>query len=711
MDRAHRWRATPALLGMMLAPVAAAQSERERIFAPLTASAESTAAEPAVKPRLELHVGSVSRLISEFGRSHAGVFAEQLGRTFQEVSSLSSEGLAVESAAGLFEIVQTWPDTSIDFLTFSPDSRGRSRWAVRLDWPVSGLQTRMAALLRAEAAGKLFKGARLTARAAGGHELTIGDATIAYLLPAGDARSCLTSHPDLNLPATVFVGTEGDEPALLGCRLNFAGTEINSGALFSSFHFVTSIDYTARVGGAGDWIEEVQVQWPPLSGLGAKALLDKVKQTFFVPDEAFGALAISTPAIGGMLDGLAGLGPQMVPDESGGFAMVAAEAGGVIARHAGADVCVSLIPGTGFIPMPDIAIQTRVKQPEKFLNEVREAARKINEEFRHRDQSPPWHEATIKERCVFWNEGSSGYGGGMMPVSFRPVVFTAREVDASGKDRDLLVLAWTSTSPQRFVTRWLELPRGDKRRFLPSAEGTYGQAWLNWKTLYAWVHPYLNLALSAFVRDALLPRTREIAGNLTDGDLTLKVRYTGLNVAHRGPIPVGALLVPALAAIALDAGDAGGSDIARERVACQRLEVLYHHCQLFKRDTGRWPATLAELDGYVDFSGHPELLHLTLSPKRQWAQWLEGIQKRAEKKTEESEDESPVVLDEKLYVIEWRPERWTLGYAPGTLDHLEKLYIDQDGQIHRVEKTPAEQAKTSGAGHDSASTSGTSSQE
>jgi hypothetical protein len=37
-------------------------------------------------------------------------------------------------------------------------------------------------------------------------------------------------------------------------------------------------------------------------------------------------------------------------------------------------------------------------------------------------------------------------------------------------------------------------------------------------------------------------------------------------------------------------------------------------------------------------------------------------------------------------VIDWGKEAWRLGLAPGTLEHLEKLYIDQDGKIHRVER-------------------------
>jgi hypothetical protein len=691
----------------------AAQTESLPVESPVIPPAASGTTEPAIKARLELHIPSLSRLIAEFRRSHAGVFAEHLGRTLHEVGSLSPEGIDVERAAGLLELIKSWPDTSVNALTYAPDTEGRARWAIRCDWPLNDLRARVSALLHADAAGKLLEGAQLTARPAGGYELTLHDVPMAYLLSAGELRSCVASHADLDLPETVFAGpADADEPPLLACRLNLAGTETDSGAMWwSSIRAVTSVDYTGRVAADGDWAEEVQVHWPPLVGIGGKALLDKVKQTFFVPDVALGALTVSTMAARGMLDPLVGFGPQMIPDETGGMTMINDAASAPIGQHAGAEVCVSLIPGTGFIPIPDFVVQSRVKRPEKFVEDVREAARKLNEQYRRRGQKAPWHEAAIGQRCVFWSDGGGGYRGAMMPATLRAVIFTTRESDAAGKERDLLVIGWTSTSPQRFAQRWLELPRHEKRRFLPATDGTYGQAWLNWKNLYAMVHPYVNLAISAVVPDTLLPRTKEIAEKLTEASFTLKVRYTGLSVAHRGPLPAGALLVPVLTAMSLEPDESGGSDIARERLACQRLQVLYHHCKLFKKDTGRWPATLAELDGYVDFSGHPELLRLNLSPKRQWTQWFESIKQPEPKKNEAADDDAVVVLDEKLYVIEWRPDRWTLGYAAGTLDHLEKLYVDQDGRIHRVEKTSAADTKSTEAREPAASTSGTTSQE
>ena len=52
-------------------------------------------------------------------------------------------------------------------------------------------------------------------------------------------------------------------------------------------------------------------------------------------------------------------------------------------------------------------------------------------------------------------------------------------------------------------------------------------------------------------------------------------------------------------------------------------------------------------------------------------------------------------IDDKLYRIEWGRDSWRLGLVPNTLEHLEKLYIDEAGELHRVEKvTKSEEVKT-----------------
>ena len=155
---------------------------------------------------------------------------------------------------------------------------------------------------------------------------------------------------------------------------------------------------------------------------------------------------------------------------------------------------------------------------------------------------------------------------------------------------------------------------------------------------------------------------------------------------------MGVLVAPAMitASTALDAS--GDTDLARERIASRRLRVLYHHCKLFKKDLGRWPAEIAELDGYVDFAGHPELLKLRLSSQQRWREWFTGRFKFDEEEDPDETEDSTGAVDDDLYVIDWGRDSWRLGYARGTLVHLEELYIDQDGKIHRVEKTQTEKA-------------------
>ena len=101
----------------------------------------------------------------------------------------------------------------------------------------------------------------------------------------------------------------------------------------------------------------------------------------------------------------------------------------------------------------------------------------------------------------------------------------------------------------------------------------------------------------------------------------------------------------------------------------------------------------------MDFAGHPELLELELSSRKSWGEWFDGLFESDEEKENEDEDEEESDLDDDLYVIEWGQNSWRLGLAQGTLEHLEKLYIDQDGKIHRVEKVdPSEEDQTSETG-------------
>jgi len=72
-----------------------------------------------------------------------------------------------------------------------------------------------------------------------------------------------------------------------------------------------------------------------------------------------------------------------------------------------------------------------------------------------------------------------------------------------------------------------------------------------------------------------------------------------------------------------------------------------------------------------------------------WQQVLTGGDRTDPERQDELDDEVDdwgVDIDDSLFVVSWGREHWTLGVAPGTLDHLERLYIDQNGVIHREEK-------------------------
>lgn len=731
---------------------------------PQVAPAEGGTSGPVSKPRFELYIPSIRTLLEQTARSHSGAFLAPARSMLLELGTVSSEGVDATEALGLLEQIKGWPDTAIRAATYAPDTEGRARWVVQFDWPLEALHDRVAALLSSEAAKTILEGVTLAKCDGGeGYEIALPGMKLAYLLPArpsglpeaetappeaetgspkaetaspeagtrplqaglgspaadkasGVGRrasgvtafgACLASHPDLGVLEGFTAGgsqEQGESPPLLTCRLNLAGTEQDSGATgFSAFRAVTAVEYQARIDEQGDWTEDVSVLWPPVSGLGAKAIFGKVKQTFFVPDTAFGAAVFESGLAVGMLDALVGFGPQVMMEDPGELSVVGEAAPGPIASRAGSQACVTLLPGTGFIPFPDVVVQLQTKRPEELVKDVRAAVEKANKVYKDREQPEPWHEGQVRDRPVFWSDGGGRYGAAMMPLSLRPVLTVVKELDARERERDILLLAWTSTAPEDLVRRWLDLPRGQDRRFLPSSTKTSGQAWLNWLAFYKWVSPYLNVGLSGLGVETLLPEAEAIRADLTDAEVTAKLKYSGLALSHRGPLPAGAVLLPALVGASLVPDESGGSDLARERLACERLRVLYHHCKLFQKDRQRWPAELAELDGYVDFAGHPELLELQLSSKRRWLRWLEEVAEATERdkdkdKEDAEEEDQWSGLDTDLYVIDWGREHWTLGFEPGTFEHLEKLYIDQDGRIHRVVKqAPAEAKKDQAA--------------
>lgn len=680
-----------------------------------------------IRPRLELLVPSVLRLLSEVHRSHAGVFADFASELMLEMSRSSSEGIGADEVLAIVAMVKSWPDTGVQAFIFAPDREGRARWAIRLDWPLEQLSSRLRGLLDLPAAKEVFSGIQ-TRDEDGVLHLRLGEEPLAAVYAAGPGRSVLASHADLPLPSSgskpaaaadaqeEATGASGDDEeadaaettptaaapapaeALITCLLNLTKTEADSGATFlSSFQAVNGAEYSGYVNDKGDWVERVRIDWPPIAGIGAKVIFGRLQQTFFAPDSSFATMVFNASAAPGIIEQLAGLGPQMFLDE-GELEAVADMSAGGLQQKLDDSMTMTILPGTGLFPAPDFVVQSRTKHPDATIELLRERCKKINEMHRERDLREPWKEVEVRGRPVFWSNAAASMSGTMMPFSMKPVLFLTKEADDRGRERDFVVAGWTTTSAESLVKRWVDLPRTKEFRHLPDRRKTNGQLWLNWKLLYGWAQPYVDLAISGASLPVLTPDRKKIEEHLTPAVLTAKLGYTNLTLAHEGPIPAAVLALPAMITTAAAADESGGSDLARERLASRRLKVLFHHCKLFHQDFGRWPAEVAELDGYVDFEGHPELLELELSSAKQWTDFFTDMFSFEEDKKSEDEEEDglPTDIDDELYVIDWGREQWSLGYKPGTLEHLERLYVDQDGNLHRELKKKEPAAAASG---------------
>ncbi len=658
---------------------------------------------PGLKPRFVLRVPSVQRLLREAQRSHAHRFVDAVHRIVIEAAQSSAEGLDASDAAALITTISEWPDVELRFATFAPDLEGRARWVIQSNWSAADLQARLRALFDLDAASSVFEGVSLDDRPVGGYVVRVSGERVAYVGADENGLGFIASHADLTPPVDSFnkpgANESTEHPPLLAARLNLSKTETDSGATFlSSFRAVTAVDYQAAVDKGGNWDEQVRVHWPTISGMGAKALFERVGQTFFVPDAALGAFVANTPMAAGFLDTFAGLGPQVIMDAPGEMEVVGEAMLGPIASQVGSDVCLTLLPGTGFFPSPDVVIQVRTRRPERLIAAIRRDVERINTLFVERDQPEPWREVVVRNRAVFWSEPSGQPRGLMLPLVMRPVLFTTTETDAKERKRNFLVIGLTSTDPVELVQRWLNLPRTKNFRHLPSVRKLNGQVWLEWRNVYSWISPYLNVGLSSAGIDALFPSVSSVASDLTEAVVSVKIKYSGLTASHAGPLPAGVLVVPSLLATSLVADEFGASDLARERLATQRLKLLYHHAKLFHNDIGRWPAEIGELDGYVDFAGHPELLQLHLSTRKQWSRWFSGMAEAAaedDKKDDDEDDtgeEDEPAIRSDVYVINWSHGAWSLGFKPDTFEHLDRLYIDENGDIHRLVKP--QQAQT-----------------
>lgn len=646
--------------------------------------------------RCEVRVRSVRGLLEQTRESRGGVVLGPLLRYLFDPESSAPQALDEATTRALAEQVANWPDSALYLATFAPDIEGRYRWLVQLDWPLAETRERAETLLALDTAQDLFRGLTLSPRSgradADGWVLATPETALLYLLPAADGGTLIASHADLALPAEPYAWP--DDKLLIACRQTFLPTEQDSGATwFSSFRFFTALEYSARLADSGLWEESVSVSWPPVTGVAAKALLGRVKQTFFTPRAAFAAAALQFRLLPAQIDSLIGLGPQVV-FENGEMTILNADEAGPLSRHVAAEMSFTVLPGEGVFGIPDIIAQAEVSDPNKLLDDLYTAAGKANDALIKRETSPPWVEQQVEGRRVFIRTAPPVLPGSFQLATARNVVFMTRELDQDGKVHDYVCIGWTSTDGAELARRWLDLPRGGENTvFVPGPGKSEGQIWLNWPVIYRWVAPYVDLGLASALDAPTLPRARDINDQLGDGWIKLRVRYTGLEVTHEGALPAGLLVAPAMVSTSLLPSE-GGTDLARERLAVERLKVLYHHARLFHKDLDRWPARVRELDGYVDFAGHPELLKLERSSQKESDEFWQGLfagllgdesdQKDADE--EDADDAEESAIDDSLYVVDWGRDTWTLGIKPGTFEHLAQLYIDQNGRIHRVVK-------------------------
>ena len=640
------------------------------------------------KPRYELYVPSVECLVRRAGESHAGALIRHASGLFS-AQAAGGRGFTEEDWRTLWGIIRTWPDTSLGLATYAPTAEGKARWIVQLVWPLADLHERVSKILEMVAAEDVLEGVVLAGRGEGGYELTVGETTLAVMLADDKEGSLIVSDAEVARPTSLYgQDAEWTEPpkktaTLVYSRFNIAGTEKDTGALFGAqIPWVKSIRYQASVRSEGEWSERFGVSWNVLVGTTAKAAIKHAKRGFYVPREAFGSALISSPVLQGMLDAMAGLKPGTLMGEMGGLT----------GDRVGPETCFILLPGTGILPFPDLVIQTRVRYTSAVLEDIRQAITKANQERAKDDLVETWHEIEEAGRTVFYDDGRAKTGAGLQPALYRRVIFVDERADPKGRSRSFLTIAFTSTDVEGMVGRWTA-PRAEKDRVaLAAGKKVDGRGWLNWRQLYDHLHLWANLGIAGIDPLAVLPPTEAVEEHLTDATLTVKAKFTGLLIRHRGPVPAGALYLPFSLFSTLAPDDSGSTDLSRERIACDRLKLLHKNAELFKKDVGRWPARVAELDGYIDFAGNPWMLRLRQSTRSAWRKGFTDMLAGPEEEGEGEDADEETDIDDSIYVIEWDGTRWILGLKPGLLDHLEKLYVDQDGEIHRVVKSASAEA-------------------
>jgi hypothetical protein len=633
-------------------------------------------------PQVEVFIPSVTNLVEAGKSSRTGALVKAFSGMMPRIEKESDDDFDFDAIFSLLSRVADWPDTAIGVMTFTMDRDGRPRWAVKLDWNLDDTCDRIREMLEDEKAKKLLSEITLNKQDDGTYKLETPDVILAVVKSA-EHGSLIISDAKLETPSKLFgekLDKSGTRRAptknsmLVYCRLNMdAGKEDEkSQSILAGFSMVSDIRYGGKLTDDGLWSERFNVRWNPFLGLGIKQILKKTNASFSCPKNAYVTGAFHVAMADGLADTIAGLET------------------GTIGSRADGEMAFAALPGTGFFPIPDVYYQFNARRTERISDDIREAIEDDTKERKEDDRPPAWHEAKLGDDVYFWKDSAADNGGGFSMATFRTVVFFESPEDDD--DRHRLIIAETSTQPEDAIKRWQSLRRKSKENTqIPDSKNAHWQLVINWRKVYEWVQPYLTV-LSATTRDTeSAPTAEELGDTLCDSTINVKIEYAGLDVRHTGPIPIGAAGVPGVTVASLSATAGYTSEAAREQTACRNLRVLHHHAKLFKKDYGRWPATVAELDGYVDFSSHPNLL--MLRPKDGGI--VAGIvsvfttNKRENRDITDDADE----IDDDLYEIDWAETEWKLKFRPDEFVEFATIYIDQDGKIHRVAKKGDSESK------------------
>ncbi len=637
--------------------------------------------EKKVVPQVEVYIPSVARLVEEIQRSRTAKLFQAMSALMPKPVDETGEGFDLQALITLLKKTTTWPDTSVSVFTYTQDREGRPRWMIRLDWPLDKLRRRVDEILKHDAAKKILKDFALKREEDGSYQIELPDTVIAVLRET-EGGSLVASTADLKPPEKAF----GQKPAgedstakkktktsLIYCLLNLeAGSEEERGnSLFSQISGVSDIRYAASVGKDGLWSERFNVRWNPLIGMALKAVFKKASESFDCPKEAFVVAAFHLGLTEGLADSIAGL------------------PAGTIGSRADGEAAISVVPGSGFLPIPDLFYQFHARGREKIIKDIRKAMREDAKKRKEDDRPLAWHEEKIGDRVVFWRDPSADRPGGLSFMNFRTVLFFEKKKDDAGEDEkgNQLIVAQTSTWADDVVHRWDVLcGKQSLRMRMPSSEKVHWQAIIRWKTIYAMLSPYLTLIAGLSEEGGTAPSVEELGDALTDSTIDIRILYSGLDARHNGPLPLGAVYVPAVTAASLSETADPDSESQREQTACRNLRVLHHHATLFKKDYGRWPSTVAELDGYVDFASHPQLLSLRPKDGGFLGGFVSMFTTGKEKKAREEGDLDDDAIDDSLYEIDWSTSDWKLKFRANEFTDYATIYIDTEGEIHRVPK-------------------------